>query len=231
MDVAVRFVADQAPYVRERIWHPSQQLEELPDGRVVLRLRAGGFFEIRELGAGLRSRRRGVGAGRALREAVRERRCGTALRIGRGGCDAICRRSALVFPQATGLQPGGGSHGRHEHLNLGRGGGPPPSGPSWRAMSSRAEVAPRSPPAPWGPSISPSPDGRHAPSRTACPLRSAIGSSASQPRCRTRSVMAEPGRTCFRRAAATGRDREQERLGGPAGLCVEHGAPPPPRLG
>lgn len=47
MDVAVRFAADQAPYVRERIWHPSQQLEELPDGRVILRLRAGGFFEIK----------------------------------------------------------------------------------------------------------------------------------------------------------------------------------------
>ena len=47
MDVVVRFAADQAPYVRERIWHPSQKLEELPDGRVVLRLRAGGFFEIR----------------------------------------------------------------------------------------------------------------------------------------------------------------------------------------
>ncbi len=47
MDVAVRFTADQAPYVRERIWHPSQQLEELSDGRVVLRLRAGGFFEIK----------------------------------------------------------------------------------------------------------------------------------------------------------------------------------------
>ena len=47
MDVVVRFAADQAPYVRERIWHPSQKLEELPDGRVVLSLRAGGFFEIR----------------------------------------------------------------------------------------------------------------------------------------------------------------------------------------
>ncbi|MCY3763743.1 MAG: WYL domain-containing protein [Gemmatimonadetes bacterium] len=47
MEVAVRFSEEQAPYIRERIWHPSQELEELPDGRVVLRLRAGGFFEIR----------------------------------------------------------------------------------------------------------------------------------------------------------------------------------------
>ena len=47
MDVVVRFSADQAPYVRERLWHPSQEIEELEDGRVVLRLRAGGFFEIK----------------------------------------------------------------------------------------------------------------------------------------------------------------------------------------
>ena len=71
MDVAVRFAADQAPYVRERIWHPSQQLEELPDGRVVLRLRAGGFFEIRSwvLGFGAAAE---VLEPEELREAVRE---------------------------------------------------------------------------------------------------------------------------------------------------------------
>ena len=67
----VRFAADQAPYVRERIWHPSQQLEELPDGRVVLRLRAGGFFEIRSwvLGFGAAAE---VLEPEELREAVRE---------------------------------------------------------------------------------------------------------------------------------------------------------------
>ncbi len=70
MDVAVRFTADQAPYVRERIWHPSQQLEELPDGRVVLRLRAGGFFEIKSwiLGFGAAAE---VLEPEELREAVR----------------------------------------------------------------------------------------------------------------------------------------------------------------
>ena len=47
MDVVVRFTEEQAPYIRERIWHPSQELEELEDGRVVLRLRAGGFYEIK----------------------------------------------------------------------------------------------------------------------------------------------------------------------------------------
>ncbi len=47
MDVVVRFTEEQAPYIRERTWHPSQELEELDDGRVVLRLRAGGFYEIK----------------------------------------------------------------------------------------------------------------------------------------------------------------------------------------
>jgi predicted DNA-binding transcriptional regulator YafY len=44
--VVVRFSADQAPYVRERQWHPTQQLRELAAGRVELTFRAGGMFEI-----------------------------------------------------------------------------------------------------------------------------------------------------------------------------------------
>ena len=44
--VVVRFRADQAPYVREREWHPTQRLRNLPDGRVELTFRAGGTFEI-----------------------------------------------------------------------------------------------------------------------------------------------------------------------------------------
>jgi predicted DNA-binding transcriptional regulator YafY len=46
MDVVVRFNADQAPYVRERVWHPTQRIRELPKGRVELTFRAGGEFEI-----------------------------------------------------------------------------------------------------------------------------------------------------------------------------------------
>jgi predicted DNA-binding transcriptional regulator YafY len=46
LTVVVRFSADQAPYVRERQWHPTQRLRELADGRVELTLRAGGTFEI-----------------------------------------------------------------------------------------------------------------------------------------------------------------------------------------
>jgi len=46
MTVVVRFRADQAPYVREREWHPTQKIRELRDGRVELTFRAGGAFEI-----------------------------------------------------------------------------------------------------------------------------------------------------------------------------------------
>ena len=71
MEVAVRFTKEQAPYIRERIWHPSQELEELPDGRVVLRLRAGGSYEIRSwvLSFGAAAE---VLEPEELREAVRE---------------------------------------------------------------------------------------------------------------------------------------------------------------
>jgi proteasome accessory factor B len=46
MTVTVRFRAGQAPYVRERIWHPTQRIRELRDGRIDLTFRAGGTFEI-----------------------------------------------------------------------------------------------------------------------------------------------------------------------------------------
>jgi len=46
MDVTIRFSADQAPYVRERIWHPTQRIRDLPDGRLDLTFHAGGQFEI-----------------------------------------------------------------------------------------------------------------------------------------------------------------------------------------
>lgn len=46
MTVIVRFRPDQAPYVREREWHPTQKLRTLRDGRLELTFRAGGTFEI-----------------------------------------------------------------------------------------------------------------------------------------------------------------------------------------
>ena len=44
--VVLRFRADQAPYVAERQWHPSQELKWLPDGSLELTFSAGGTFEI-----------------------------------------------------------------------------------------------------------------------------------------------------------------------------------------
>ena len=36
--VVIEFSADEAPYVREREWHASQTIDELPDGRIRLTL-------------------------------------------------------------------------------------------------------------------------------------------------------------------------------------------------
>ena len=46
MTVVVRFRADQAPYVKERTWHPSQAFRDLPDGGVEMTFHAAGEFEI-----------------------------------------------------------------------------------------------------------------------------------------------------------------------------------------
>lgn len=47
VEVAIRFDAYQARYIRERQWHPTQTLAELPDGRLILRFQGGGLGEIR----------------------------------------------------------------------------------------------------------------------------------------------------------------------------------------
>ena len=46
MTVVLRFRPDQAPYVREREWHPTQLIKTLRDGRLEFTFRAGGTFEI-----------------------------------------------------------------------------------------------------------------------------------------------------------------------------------------
>jgi predicted DNA-binding transcriptional regulator YafY len=46
MRVLLRFRPDQAPYVQERQWHPTQKVRALPDGGVELTFRAGGLVEI-----------------------------------------------------------------------------------------------------------------------------------------------------------------------------------------
>jgi predicted DNA-binding transcriptional regulator YafY len=44
--VTVRVRPDQAVYVSEREWHPTQKIQPLPDGRIELTFCAGGSFEI-----------------------------------------------------------------------------------------------------------------------------------------------------------------------------------------
>jgi predicted DNA-binding transcriptional regulator YafY len=45
--VKIRFSASQAPYIRERTWHPSQQIDTQPDGRIILTLRVGDLWEVK----------------------------------------------------------------------------------------------------------------------------------------------------------------------------------------
>lgn len=42
-EVVIRFTSEAAHYVRERIWHPTQSIEENEDGSLVLRLRTSGL--------------------------------------------------------------------------------------------------------------------------------------------------------------------------------------------
>lgn len=46
MPVSVRFSPTVAHTVRDRIWHPSQRIESMPDGSVILSFEAGGRMEI-----------------------------------------------------------------------------------------------------------------------------------------------------------------------------------------
>ncbi len=46
MPVRVRFSPEIAHTVRDRLWHPSQRIEELPDGGIILSFEAGGKMEI-----------------------------------------------------------------------------------------------------------------------------------------------------------------------------------------
>ncbi|RME24930.1 MAG: transcriptional regulator [Deltaproteobacteria bacterium] len=46
IDVRLRFRRSAAPYIRERTWHSSQQLEDTDDGGVILSLRVGRSYEL-----------------------------------------------------------------------------------------------------------------------------------------------------------------------------------------
>ena len=46
MDVVVRFDEYRARWVRDRRYHPTQELEDLPDGGLILRMRTAAFYEV-----------------------------------------------------------------------------------------------------------------------------------------------------------------------------------------
>jgi predicted DNA-binding transcriptional regulator YafY len=68
--VRVIFARALAPYIRERLWHPSQKLRDLPDGRVEMTLTVADTLEVRRwiLGYGVQAE---VVAPEGLREALR----------------------------------------------------------------------------------------------------------------------------------------------------------------
>jgi predicted DNA-binding transcriptional regulator YafY len=45
-EVKIRFSAWQAPYIRERTWHPSQRIEAGPDGDAILTLKVADLDEV-----------------------------------------------------------------------------------------------------------------------------------------------------------------------------------------
>jgi predicted DNA-binding transcriptional regulator YafY len=69
--VRVAFARSLAPYIRERLWHPSQKLRDLPNGRVELTLTVADTLEVRRwiLGFGVEAE---VVAPEGLREALRK---------------------------------------------------------------------------------------------------------------------------------------------------------------
>jgi predicted DNA-binding transcriptional regulator YafY len=46
-EVKIRFSPSQAPYIRERTWHPSQQIETKPDGSIILKLQIADLDEVK----------------------------------------------------------------------------------------------------------------------------------------------------------------------------------------
>lgn len=56
--VRLQFAPEQARWVRERVWHPSQRLEDLPDGSLLMTVTVSGLGEVKrwllQFGAGVR---------------------------------------------------------------------------------------------------------------------------------------------------------------------------------
>ena len=81
VNVRVVFARSLAPYIRERLWHPSQKLRDLPDGRVEMALQVADTLEVRRwlLGYGLEAE---VIAPENLRERLRVEAEALAGRLG-----------------------------------------------------------------------------------------------------------------------------------------------------
>ncbi len=79
--VRVLFARSLAPYIRERLWHPSQKLRDLPDGRVEMTLEVADTLEVRRwiLGYGVQAE---VVEPEGLREALRSEAEALALGLG-----------------------------------------------------------------------------------------------------------------------------------------------------
>ncbi|HLH07022.1 MAG TPA: WYL domain-containing protein, partial [Terriglobales bacterium] len=46
-EVKIRFSPSQAPYIRERTWHPSQRIEDEVDGSIILTLQVADLWEVK----------------------------------------------------------------------------------------------------------------------------------------------------------------------------------------
>lgn len=90
-----------APHVRDRLWHPSQQLRELPEGRLELRVTVADTLEVRRwlLGFGAEVE---VLAPPSLREAIRREADKLALMLADG-------RKPLARATADEARPVGGA--------------------------------------------------------------------------------------------------------------------------
>jgi predicted DNA-binding transcriptional regulator YafY len=101
--VKVVFARPLARYIRERLWHPSQRLRDLGDGRVELTLRVADTLEVRRwiLGFG---REAEVVEPAALREAIRQEAEAVAQALGPSrilGMPAGPRTAAPLRPRTT----------------------------------------------------------------------------------------------------------------------------------
>ncbi|MBC7324085.1 MAG: WYL domain-containing protein, partial [Moorella sp. (in: Bacteria)] len=70
--VAIRFTAQQARWIRERQWHSSQTLEELPDGGLILRMHLSGLQEVKRWVFGFGSQAEVLAPPELRREIARE---------------------------------------------------------------------------------------------------------------------------------------------------------------